>query len=645
MDNKIVATFKKIIPLFFALGIAALAVKSQEIIIEPQTPTLLANYVSNNLTFIVKLLGVNQTPFESYLYFNIYGPNGSIIYQYYEPIQVCTGNDIYTVSVNPVELLALANESVESCGNGVCFVSTLNNITVQANISLIYPNGQEEIVSGEEMYNITYLPYNLSLSIVQLPEVVSQQQAEEYGLNVQSIVYLQNTETNIQSSTLTLTLYNSQGNIIYQTQENVNLQPGENLLTVGIPSSYFQNVQGQMYVSEQLNVVLNNGEELTQYATQSFYVSNNENGELLQVISISPNFNLLSKLQSSTYNINILLENPGYQTANATAQLLVYDQYGDLIYNLETSQLVSPQQQVELTLPLNTVGLAPGYYTIVLYLYENGVEINEYNYTVAVNQQNIQPVDVLNVYQNTFNVKPGEYIELYLELESNLPMSIEVTPIVESQQFNLFQQLSTITLSPSTPTQLPVVIYVPEGLEAGYYPITFVFNYNGITQQYTYNIYVNGTQPVYKPITASLIGYEQLTIGKNKTIYLVLSSNSTQIYNLIIQAYAVGGEVYPEEEQVQIGGMYTEQIPLNVTAENSNVTVYVNIINAQNGELLYSLNETYTSTGVPVTSISLPSEAIIFWILVALAIIIIAAILVESRRRGGKEKDKEKVEE
>jgi hypothetical protein len=45
------------------------------------------------------------------------------------------------------------------------------------------------------------------------------------------------------SSTLTLTLYDSQGNIVYQTQENVNLQPGENLLTVNIPNYYLENVQ------------------------------------------------------------------------------------------------------------------------------------------------------------------------------------------------------------------------------------------------------------------------------------------------------------------------------------------------------------------------------------------------------------------
>ena len=643
MDNRLVTTFKKIVPLFFVLGLAALAVKSQEIIIEPQTSTLLANYISNNLTFTIKLLGVNQAPFESYLYFDIYGPNGNIIYQYYEPVQVCTGNNIYTVSVNPAELLNLANQTTEICGTGYCSVYTLNNITVQANISLIYSNGQEEIVSGEETYNITYLPYNLSLSIVQLPQVISQQEVEEYGLNVQSIVYLQNTETNVQSATLTLTLYNSQGNIIYQTQENVNLQPGENLITISIPNYYFSNAYGQMYLSEQLSVVLTNGEELTQYAIQSFYISNNENGELLQVLSISPNFNSLTNLQNLIYNIEALIENPGYQTVNATLQVLLYDQYGDLIYNVENSQLIGAGQQGEIIVPLNTIGLAPGYYKLIIYLYQNGVEVKEYTYEVTVNEQYIQPVKVLNVYTNTFNVKPGEFIELYLELESNLPQDVQVTPIVESQQLNIFQQLSTVTLSPNTPTQVPVVIYIPEGLEAGYYQITFIFNYNGIAQQYTYNLYVNGTKPVYKPITASLVGYQPLTIGKNSTIYLILSANTTQIYNLIIQAYAVGGEVYPEQEQVQIGGTYTEQIPLNVTAESTNVTVYVDIINAQNGELLYSLNETYTSTGQLLPTFTLPSEALIFWILVALAIIIIAAILIESRRKGGKEK--EKVEE
>jgi len=77
---------------------------------------------------------------------------------------------------------------------------------------------------------------------------------------------------------------------------------------------------------------------------------------------------------------------------------------------------------------------------------------------------------------------------------------------------------------------------------------------------------------------------------------------------------------------------------LNVTAESNNVTVYVNIIDKQTGQLLYSLNETYSVSQVP--SMSLPSSELIFWILVILAIIIIAAVLIESRRGGKKEREK-----
>jgi gamma-glutamylcyclotransferase (GGCT)/AIG2-like uncharacterized protein YtfP len=238
-------------------------------------------------------------------------------------------------------------------------------------------------------------------------------------------------------------------------------------------------------------------------------------------------------------------------------------------------------------------------------------------------------------------VKPGTYVQLYLELKSNLPMDIQVTPIVQSQQLNLFQQMSTITLYPNTPTQLPVVIYVPEGLEAGYYPITFIFDYNGITQQYTYNLYVNGTVPVYYPITASLVGYKPLTIGNNTTIYLVLSANTTRIYNLLIQAYAVGGKVYPEQQTVQIGGTYSQQIPLNVTAESENVTVYVYVTDQSTGKTLFTLNQTYTAYGKTTIRLAMPSEAMIFWILVIIAIIVIAVILIESRRKGGKGKAEE----
>ncbi|MCG2868802.1 MAG: hypothetical protein L7H07_01895 [Candidatus Nanopusillus sp.] len=623
MNNNLVVTIRRLLGFLMGAVLLAFGVHSQSLIIEPQTTTLLANAL-NNLTFTVKLCGVNQTPEEANLYFNIYAPNGQLIYQYYEPISVSTGLNIYQVSVNPLELENLAQ---------------YNSFTVQAYVSLLYPT-YLEYVTANQTYYLEFVPYNLTLSLIQLPSVISQQQAELYGINVQSVVYLQNVETNIQSSTLTLTLYDSQGNIIYQTQENVNLQPGENLLTVNIPNYYLEKVQGQMYVVEQLNVVLSNGQVLTQQAEQSFYISNNQNGPNIQVISISPNFNLMNNLENSIYNVEVLMENPGYQTVNATVQMLVYDQYGNLVYNLEGSQTISPNSQGEVIFPLNTIGLYPGYYTIILYIYQNGTEIYQYNYTITVDEQGIQPVNVLSVYTNTFNVKPGQFIELYANLESNLPMNIQVQPIIESQQLNIFQQLSTITLSPNQVTQLPVVIYIPENLTAGYYPIEFVFNYNGISQTYTYNLYVNGTQIIPEPISASLIGYIPLKYGKNTTIYLVISSNTTTIYNLLIQAYAVGGEVYPEQQEIQIGGIYSEQIPLNVTAESSNVTVYVNIIDQQTGKVLYSLNETYSVSQVP--SISLSSLELVLLILVVLAIIIIAAVLSESGRRSrGREKAEE----
>jgi len=393
-----------------------------------------------------------------------------------------------------------------------------------------------------------------------------------------------------------------------------------------------------MYILEQLNVILSNGQVLTQQAEQSFYISNNQNGQNIQVVSVSPNFNSLNNLVNSIYNVEVLMENSGYQTVNATVQMLLYDQYGDLIYNLQGSQIISSGSQGEVTLPLNTIGLQPGYYTIVLYIYQNGAEIYQYNYTITINEQQIQPVNVLSVYANTFNVEPGQFIELYANLESNLPMNIQVQPIVESQQLNIFQQLSTVTLLQNQVTQLPIVIYIPENLTAGYYPVQFVFNYNGISQTYTYNLYVNGTRIIPKPISASLVGYLPLKYGENSTIYLVISSNTTEIYNLLIQTYASGGEVYPEQQEVQIGGMYNEQIPLNVTAESNNVTIYVNVIDQQTGQVLYSLNETYSvSQG---SSVALPSSELIFWILVVLAIIIIAAVLMESRRGGKKEKEK-----
>ncbi|BBL45849.1 S-layer domain-like protein [Nanobdella aerobiophila] len=629
MNNRLVTTLKKLSFVLGALGIVGLAVYSQEIIIEPQTQTLLANSM-NNMTFIVKLLGVNQVPVESYLYFDIFAPNGQLVYQYYEPVTVGTGLNIYDISVNPLQLQQL----VQEYSNGY------NNFTVEANVSLIYSNGVEDIATGQESYNITFVPYNFTLSMVNLPEVISSVQASENGLNIQSVSYLQNIGTNIQSATLTLTLYGQDGSIVYQTQEDVQLQPGENLLTINVPNYDLQNIYGQLYAEEQLTVVLDNGQVLNQVAEQSFYISNNENGENLQVLSISPNFNSLQSLGNSIYDINLLLQNSGYQTVNATVQLLLYNEYGYLEYNLMNSQDVQPGQQSEITLPLNTEELSPGYYNIILYLYQNGVVVNQYNYTVAIDQNSINPVNVISVEPNTYNILPGSYVQLQIQLQDSLPMEVQVTPMIQSEELNINQQLSTITLSPNQVEQLPVVIYIPNNLQAGYYPLNIVFLYNGAQEVYPYNIYVNGSVPVYTPISASLEAYQPLSVGQNTTIDLILTANTTSIYNLIIQSYAVGGKVYPKEENVQIGGTYSETIPLNVTAESGNVTVYVDVINANNGEILYSLNQTYTSTGEQLITPTYNLESIVFWILVAVAIIIIAAVLLESRGRGGNKKEK-----
>jgi hypothetical protein len=638
MDNRVVVTIRRLFSFLIGVVLLAFGIHSQQLLIEPQTQTLLAN-AANNLTFIVKLYGVNQVPEEAYMYFNIYAPNGQLIYQYYGPISVGTGLNIYQISVDPLELEKL--------------VQPYNSFTVKVNVTLLYMSCPQNIIPlplqprdppclqyvvSNQTYNLTFVPYNLTLSLIKLPEVISQQYAQQYGIDVQSVIYLQNVETNVQSATLTLTLYSSSGNIVYQTQKSVDLQPGENLLTIKIPNYYLKNVQGKMYVLEQLTVVLSNGQVLTQYAEQSFYISNNQNGQNIEVISVSPNFNLLNNLANSIYSVDVLVRNPGYQTVNVTVQMLLYDQYGNLVYNLQDSQTISPNSQGEVILPLNTIGLQPGYYKVILYVYQNGVGIYQYSYTITINAQKIQPVNVLSVYTNTFNVKPGQFIELYVNLKSNLPMDIQVQPVVMSQQLNVFQQLSTVTLSPNQVTQLPVVLRIPENLTAGYYQVQFVFNYNGISQTYTYNLYVNGTKIEPKPISASLVGYVSLKYKENSTIYLIISSNTTKIYNLLIQAYAVGGKVYPEQQEIQIGGTYSEKIPLYVTAESSVVTVYVNIIDQQTGEILYSLVEVYS---VPeAASLSLPLSGLIFWILVILAIIIIAAVLVESKRGGKKRSEK-----
>ncbi|MFZ8856125.1 MAG: hypothetical protein ACO2OX_02955 [Candidatus Nanopusillus sp.] len=633
MDNRVVVTTRRLFSFLIVVVLLAFGIHSQQLLIEPQIQTLLAN-AANNLTFIVKLYGVNQVPDDANMYFNIYAPNGQLIYQHYRSISVGTGLNIYQISVNPLELEKL--------------VQPYNSFTVKANVTLLYMSCPQntsspclQYVTANQTYNLTFVPYNLTLSLIKLPTVISQQYAQQYGINVQSVVYLQNVGTNIQSATLTLTLYSSSGNIVYQTQKSLDLQPGENLLTIKIPGYYLRNVQGKMYVLEQLTVILSNGQVLTQYAEQSFFISDNQNGQNIEVISISPDFNLLNNLANSIYSVGILVKNPGYQTVNVTVQVLLYDQYGNLIYNLQDLQTISPNSQEEVILPLNTIGLQPGYYKIILYVYQNGVVIYQYNYTITINAQKIQPVNVLSVYTNTFDVKPGRFIELYVNLKSNLPMDIQVQPVVMSQQLNIFQQLSSITLSPNQVTQLVVVVRIPENLTAGYYPVQFVFNYDGVSQTYTYNLYVNGTKIEPKPIIASLAVYVPLKYKENSTIYLIISSNTTKVYNLLIQAYAVGGKVYPEQQEIQIGGTYTEKIPLNVTAESSVVTVYVNIIDQQTGKVLYSLVEAYS---VPeAASASLPLSGLIFWILVILAIIITAAILIESRR-GGKER-REKAEE
>jgi len=63
MNNNLVVTIRRLLGFLMGAVLLAFGVHSQSLIIEPQTTTLLANAL-NNLTFTVKLCGVNQTPEE-----------------------------------------------------------------------------------------------------------------------------------------------------------------------------------------------------------------------------------------------------------------------------------------------------------------------------------------------------------------------------------------------------------------------------------------------------------------------------------------------------------------------------------------------------------------------------------------------------
>ncbi|MGB9674502.1 MAG: hypothetical protein ACPLX8_00050, partial [Nanopusillaceae archaeon] len=490
--------FKRLVFLLPLLLVAATGVHAEKIIIEPMTTNLLANYIDNGLTFTVKLFDVNGTPVESDLYFNIYDQNGQLIYQYYRSIDVSccivqpnkSGGApcVYQIPVNPQVLQQLLQTQTTGCSNNYyCYTSTpSNSFRVEAKVALVYKGGNVTTVTNSSVYNLVYVPYNLSLQMIQLPPTISKQYLLQYGLNLQSIVYVQNSETRIQKSTLMVTLYDSTGKILYQTQQDVRLTPGENLLTVPVSGGYFADVSGKVFVEEQLTVVLVNGKVLTDKKTGYFYVSDNQFGGALELMSISPDFTKMTNLEPNKfYTVQLLFNNPSQVSLTAAVQLLVYDQYGNIVVNQKSSNTIGSNQQGSVFVPFSTYGLKPGYYLLKLYIYQNDALVDQREYTVTVNADSINAVRVLRVDLNTFDVKPGSFIKLYVYLKSNLPMDVQVTPTVMSKELNLYQQLSTITLSPNYETQLPVVIYIPAGLKAGYYPVKLVFDYNGVRQEYT----------------------------------------------------------------------------------------------------------------------------------------------------------------
>jgi len=562
-----------------------------------------------------------------------------MLYQYVTPVEVCTPQNSgvciskYYVEIPVYQLL--------SCTTGSKCNFNTSSININTKIVIVDTNGSVHTVTNSITYNLVTTPYSLSLDISGLPNQVSNSYLQQYGLSWNTIANLGLGGADVAEAKLYTTIYNN-GYIVYQDAKNVRLNEGTNIINVRVP---YLNAQGKLEIKQQLIVVLKNGQVLTTSTEKLLYVSNIESGLAPQIVAISPDLSKLKDLQNAYYNLQILIRNPALENKNIKVQLLVLDQYGTIVWNQESSTVVNGNSQETLYVPVNTFTWKPGEYTFILEIYDGDILVNERTYQVTVNMLKESPINVLKVWVEQYDVKPGQFIKLNVNVINNKSSEISVKPRIYSKELNLYQEAPEVSIKPWNVQTISFIIYVPEGLQYGTYPIVLEFERNGAITQYTHNLLVNGTKPTYYSVTATILGPSVLNAGENTTLQLSIKAEGQKIYRLKIEVESKNAIVYLQNDTLEIGGGYTRILPLNITAKKGGeASVNIKIVDLENGEVLYNLSKEFEVEELveekPAPAVKL--EDYIFWVLVILALIIIASIIISSRKSGEKKK---KVEE
>lgn len=647
MDIKI----KGILLGLFSLGgliTSASAVLSwnPSITILPSPSILSLQYLANN-NFTLTLYYYDQDfanmQVQAYNYLYIYAGNGQLLYENIEPLTLSfnqNGTGETYITVNGPYLydeLLLYQYSPLIINDTLCLIY---------NQYMLCSNTTQEVqltnVGQSTIFEFTNSP----------GEVYTPQYLEEYGLQLNLFSSFGTAQENISQAELTLTLENSKGDVIYTISEPVSLDKGINEFSLYIPPYVFVNQYGEIFAYATLSGVFTDGQLINAQANYTFYIGSPQTP--LQIISVSPNFDLLNNLQpQQVYQVSALLYNQLPQPVSTELLVYVYDQYGDLVYQNSASQTISSYQQTTLTVPLSLMYLSPGLYTINVQILEEVQGQEQYSviynktYQVTLGQLEINPINVISVMPTQFNIVPNSYATFILTLQNAEPYQVSVQPYVISQQLGIFQQLSTITLQPNQVEQIPLTIYIPANLSLGYYPITLEFYYNGAFEQYQFNVFVNGTYipPEYYQVTSTLEAPSVLISGENNSATLLLESNTTALYNVSVILSSNNAKIYPEQIYTLIGGTsYVESYPIKIYPTTSgNITIDMEIYNEQNGELLYNETETLyaQSSSIPI------SEYILYALIIAIAAVLVGVVLydvLEERRRKNK-RNKKKEEE
>ena len=442
---------------------------------------------------------------------------------------------------------------------------------------------------------------SVDIKFVEYPEYITPETLQQTTLSLKLAITVDKGDYQIIDPTLYVYVLGEDRRILYEEESHISLENGTNIVNVYIPGNIvaerLSQEDGSIEVRAKVTVVFSNGTDVvTRCANTVITIKVKDNtvpGDL-DVVYIAPDLSKQKEFDRRVYTFIIGIRNDGSEKAdNVAVYLRVYDQYGVRKINLIDYMSIDALEYVEARFNVNFGILEPGYYTLVIEVYNDGLKVFEKEYPIIVAPLQIKAIKVYDVSILPPEYGPGDLVLVKMILRNVLDRPIVVKPEVISKDLNLYRALSSFELAPGEAKEFKVVIPLPEDLEPGKYYVTVRFIYDQyIKQDYKVMLRIPGETEV-KLVTAELLAPSEIPIGEFKTAKLILTSHVEDIIPVKIEAYATKADIEILKDQLIIGGAgLKREVTLYIVGKQAGSdTIVVEVIDLNTGKVIAKVEQ------------------------------------------------------